>query len=162
GRHWATASALADDLVRAHGLSFRAAHDVVARFVAAHEAAGEPDGTVWPDLAEGPLREYSAARLAELLDPRAFVESRASPGGTAQPVGGLFVGLYVLAIVGLWIALLTPASVTLALRVADLDPAGKASSLALVTGVGAIFAMVSNPVFGRLSDLCTSRWGRRR
>ncbi|WP_086844971.1 MFS transporter [Amycolatopsis kentuckyensis] len=81
---------------------------------------------------------------------------------TGQPVGRLFVGLYVLAIVGLWIALLTPASVTLALRIADLDPAGKASSLALVTGVGAIFAMVSNPVFGRLSDLCTSRWGRRR
>lgn len=83
GRQWSTASALADDLVRAHGLSFRAAHDVVARFVAAHEATGEPDGTVWPDLAEGPLREYPAARLAELLDPRAFVESRDSPGGTA-------------------------------------------------------------------------------
>ncbi|WP_086845007.1 lyase family protein [Amycolatopsis kentuckyensis] len=83
GRHWSTASALADDLVRRHGLRFRAAHDVVARFVAAHEAAGEPEGTVRPDLAEGPLRRYSHARLAELLDPRAFVESRDSPGGTA-------------------------------------------------------------------------------
>jgi len=83
GRHWSTASALADDLVRTRGLSFRGAHDVVARFVAAHEAAGKPDDTVWPDFAEGPLREYSHARLAELLDPRAFVESRDSPGGTA-------------------------------------------------------------------------------
>ncbi len=81
---------------------------------------------------------------------------------TGQPVGGVFVALYVLAIIGLWIAILTPTSVTLALRVAALDPGNKASSLALVAGVGAIFALVSNPIFGRLSDRCTSRWGRRR
>lgn len=81
---------------------------------------------------------------------------------TGQPIGRAFISLYVLGIIGLWIALLTPASVTLALRIAELNPEHKASSLALVAGVGAIFAMVSNPVFGRLSDRCTSRWGRRR
>jgi argininosuccinate lyase len=84
GRHWSTASALADDLVRTHGLSFRAAHEVVARFVAAHEAAGVADGTVRPDLAEGVLREYTAERIAEILDVREFVEARASAGGTAS------------------------------------------------------------------------------
>ncbi len=81
---------------------------------------------------------------------------------TGQPINSTFVALYVLAIIGLWIAILTPTSVTLALRVATLDPDNKASSLALVAGVGAIFALVSNPIFGRLSDRCTSRWGRRR
>jgi argininosuccinate lyase len=83
GRHWSTASALADDLVSTHGMSFRAAHEVVARFIAAHEAAGEPDGSVRPELAEEPLRQYSTARLAAVLDARSFVESRTSAGGTA-------------------------------------------------------------------------------
>jgi argininosuccinate lyase len=83
GRQWATASALADDLAGVHDLSFRAAHELVARFIAAHEAAGEPDGTVRPELAGGPLRDYSPARLAAVLDARSFVESRTSAGGTS-------------------------------------------------------------------------------
>ncbi|MCP2244481.1 argininosuccinate lyase [Lentzea aerocolonigenes] len=83
GRHWSTASALADDLVSTRDLSFRAAHEVVARFIAAHEAAGEPDGAVRPELAEEPLRQYSAARLSSVLDARSFVESRTSAGGTS-------------------------------------------------------------------------------
>lgn len=81
---------------------------------------------------------------------------------TGQQVGGAFMTLYILATVALWIALLTPASVTLALRVADLDPAGKTGALSAITGVGALFALVANPVFGRLSDLSTSRWGQRK
>jgi MFS family permease len=81
---------------------------------------------------------------------------------TGQRVGTGFVWLYILATVALWIALLTPASVTLALRVADLDPAGKTGALSMITGVGALFALISNPVFGRLSDLSTSRWGQRK
>ncbi|GAB2738343.1 MFS transporter [Salinifilum aidingensis] len=81
---------------------------------------------------------------------------------TGQPVGIGFVALYILAMFGLWVALMTPASVTLSLRVAALDPEGKTTSLALVTGIGAIFAMVTNPVFGHLSDRSTSRWGQRR
>ncbi len=81
---------------------------------------------------------------------------------TGQRVGAGFVSLYTLAMTGLWVALLTPASVTLSLRVADLDPAGKTASLAMVTGIGAFFAMVANPVFGYLSDRSTSRWGQRR
>jgi argininosuccinate lyase len=83
GRHWSTASALADDLVSTHGMSFRAAHEIVARFIAAHEAAGEPYGAVRPELAEEPLRRYSSARLAAVLDARSFVESRTSAGGTS-------------------------------------------------------------------------------
>jgi argininosuccinate lyase len=83
GRHWSTASALADDLVRTHGMSFRAAHETVARFIAAHEAAGESGHTVRPDLAGEPLRGYSPQGLTEILDARTFVESRCSVGGTS-------------------------------------------------------------------------------
>jgi argininosuccinate lyase len=84
GRHWATASALADDLVGAHGLSYREAHEVVARLVTAHENAGAPDGGIRPELAAGKLAGYSGQRLAQLLDPRGFVESRTSAGGTSE------------------------------------------------------------------------------
>ncbi|WP_019853932.1 MFS transporter [Actinopolyspora mortivallis] len=81
---------------------------------------------------------------------------------TGQHVGPGFVTRYVLAVLGLWTALLTPSSITLGLRIAELDPEGKAGSLATVSGVGALVALVANPVFGRLSDLSTSRWGQRR
>lgn len=83
GRQWSTSSALADDLVAAKGLSYRAAHEVVARLVAAHEAAGTPDGELLPHLVDGPLASYGAEHLGRLLDPRAFVETRTSAGGTS-------------------------------------------------------------------------------
>jgi len=83
GRHWSTSSAVADDLVRRHGLSYRAAHDAVARLITAHESAGVPEGIVRPDLADPPLRSYPPTRLADLLDARNFVESRTSAGGTS-------------------------------------------------------------------------------
>ena len=58
---------------------------------------------------------------------------------------------------------LAPLLVSLALKVNSLvgiDQAPK--NLALVTGVGSLLAMVSNPFFGRLSDRTTSRLGMRR
>jgi argininosuccinate lyase len=84
GRHWATASALADDLARTHGMSFRPAHEVVARFVTAHEAAGAPEGSLRPELGDPPLPHYTEQQLTAILDPAAFVESRTSPGGTSS------------------------------------------------------------------------------
>jgi len=81
---------------------------------------------------------------------------------TGQRVGVVFVVRYVVALIGIWLALITPASVTLALRVGQIDPAGKAGSLALVASVGAAAALVANPIFGALSDRSTSRFGQRR
>ncbi|RNF90134.1 argininosuccinate lyase [Streptomyces botrytidirepellens] len=83
GRHWSTASALADDLVRVHGMSFRDAHEAVARFVTAHETAGATEGTIRPDLADGPLRDYAPDQLRRLLDVQSFVDGRHSAGGTS-------------------------------------------------------------------------------
>ncbi|WIY00992.1 MFS transporter [Amycolatopsis mongoliensis] len=81
---------------------------------------------------------------------------------TGQAVDKWFVTRYVLALAGLWTALLTPASVTLAIRVGQLNPEGKAGSLAVVASVGAFAALIANPVFGALSDHSTSRFGQRR
>lgn len=74
-----------------------------------------------------------------------------------------FVGLYLLSYAGGALLFLAPLLVSLALkinRVAGSEAAPR--SLALVTGVGSLLAMVSNPVFGRWSDRTTSRLGMRR
>lgn len=77
-------------------------------------------------------------------------------------VGGGFIALHALAYTGTWLALLTPVLVTIALKVRQLDPEIAASNLSLVLGFGAFFALVGNPLFGRLSDRTTSRFGMRR
>jgi MFS family permease len=91
-----------------------------------------------------------------------------APGDPAQlpgrrHVGRGFVSLYALSYAGGALVFLAPLLVSLALKVNSLvgiDQAPK--NLALVTGVGSLVAIVSNPFFGRLSDRTTSRRGMRR
>ncbi|MFF8608482.1 MFS transporter [Streptomyces sp. NPDC015346] len=74
----------------------------------------------------------------------------------------LVLGL-ALAQLGLMVAVLTPVMVTLALRVAQIVPeADRGAALGKVLALGAVLAMIGNPVFGALSDRTTSRFGRRR
>jgi MFS family permease len=78
-------------------------------------------------------------------------------------VGPRFVTLYALSFAGGSLLFLGPLLVSLALKVNDLvgiDAAPK--NLALVTGAGSLLAIVSNPLFGRLSDRTTSALGMRR
>lgn len=63
---------------------------------------------------------------------------------------------------GVYLALLTPVMVSMAFKVQHLDPTNTEGSLGLVMGVGAAFALIANPLVGRLSDRTTSRWGMRR
>ncbi|MFI0961238.1 MFS transporter [Streptomyces sp. NPDC021080] len=65
---------------------------------------------------------------------------------------------------GMYLALLTPIMVSLAFKVKHISatPAAATSSLGLVMGVGSLFALLANPLAGRLSDRTTSRWGMRR
>ena len=79
-----------------------------------------------------------------------------------RPVSGRFIGLYALGYTGAWLALLTPALVSIALRLRALSATSAPRDLALVLSIGAIFAIVGNPVFGHLSDRTRSRFGRRR
>ncbi|OLR94114.1 MFS transporter, partial [Actinokineospora bangkokensis] len=82
---------------------------------------------------------------------------------TAPPrVGGRFVTGMALASLGMWTALYTPVQVLLAQQLAVITPEGKESALGLVTGLGALVAVVANPVAGALSDRTTSRFGRRK
>jgi MFS family permease len=82
----------------------------------------------------------------------------------ARPAPLRLVAAMVFAQLGLFVALLTPVVVSLALRINALVPAGegRAGALGLVLGVGALFAIAATPIFGQLSDRTTSRWGMRR
>jgi MFS family permease len=64
---------------------------------------------------------------------------------------------------GTSLVFLAPLLVSLALKVNSLVGIDQApSSLALVTGIGSLLAMVVNPFFGRMSDRTSSRLGMRR
>jgi len=78
-------------------------------------------------------------------------------------VGWTFISLYALSYAGGALLFLAPLLVSLALKVDHLVGLADAPrNLALVTGVGSLLSIVSNPFFGRLSDRTTSRWGMRR
>jgi MFS family permease len=90
--------------------------------------------------------------------------SAAGPPPSATPqVGWGFVTLYAVAYLGGILVLLAPVLVTVALKVNALVGIERApASLGLITGLGSLVALVGNPLFGRLSDRTTSRFGMRR
>ncbi|MCP3754765.1 MFS transporter [Streptomyces sp. TBY4] len=87
-------------------------------------------------------------------------QAAAAEEGTTPP-GGRWVGALSLANLGVWVGWFGPLQLLLARQAEQLSPDHKASTLALVTGVGAAVSMVANPVFGALSDRTTARTGRR-
>jgi MFS family permease len=82
-------------------------------------------------------------------------------GGESRVPSGFVIRL-VLAYLGLYSAILSVALVSLALRIAQADPANRVSDLSVAATLGAFVALFANPLAGRLSDRTTSRWGRRR
>jgi MFS family permease len=82
----------------------------------------------------------------------------AEPGVRAQK---RWIALLVFANLGVWMAFFTPIQVLLPMQADLIDPAHKETMLAWVTGLGALTAVVVNPLAGALSDRSTSRFGRR-
>ncbi|MEV1117423.1 MFS transporter [Actinosynnema sp. NPDC049800] len=66
-----------------------------------------------------------------------------------------------LANLGLWLAIYAPIQVLLPQQAELLDSTAKEAVFGLVTGVGALVALVANPLIGLSSDRTTSRFGRR-
>jgi MFS family permease len=78
-------------------------------------------------------------------------------------VGWGFISLYTLAFMSTSLVFLAPLLVTLALKVNSLVGIEQApNSLSVVTGTGALLALVGNPFFGKLSDRTSSPLGMRR
>jgi len=72
-----------------------------------------------------------------------------------------WVTLLFLANLGLWLAFYAPIQILLPQQAELLDNANKELVFGIVTGVGALVAVVVNPLAGLLSDRTTSRFGRR-
>jgi MFS family permease len=84
-----------------------------------------------------------------------------SPGPAATPLPRLITAMF-LSNVGALAALLTPLSLLLTLHLTRIAPDTAAAAFGLVTGFGALFALVANPLAGRISDRTAARFGRRR
>src|SRR5260370_20720387 len=74
----------------------------------------------------------------------------------------LFMVLYTVANMVLGVGNITIGSMRLAEHVSIFASAGQATIFSLILAVGAVVAVVTNPVVGMLSDRTTSPWGRRR
>jgi MFS family permease len=78
------------------------------------------------------------------------------------PVRRSWIGLLFAANLGLWMAFFTPIQVLLPEQIDDLVTSGKETWLGVVTGIGALVAIIVNPIAGALSDRTRPRaFGRR-
>jgi MFS family permease len=78
-----------------------------------------------------------------------------APAAFAEPVIPVrrpWVGLLFAANLGLWMALFTPIQVLLPEQIADISASGKEAALGWVTGIGALVAIIVNPLAGAFSD----------
>lgn len=87
--------------------------------------------------------------------------SLVGPGTSSRNLVRSAVGI-VLGQFGVFTALLAPAVVSLAVHVARICPGNRTIVLSTALTIGAIVAMLANPVFGALSDRTRSRFGQRR
>lgn len=78
-----------------------------------------------------------------------------------SPVPARWTAFLTLASLGLFTAFYGPIQVLLAQQAESLAPNNKELVLGLVSGLGAAFSVVSNPLFGAISDRTTWRAGRR-
>lgn len=115
----------------------------------------EPIGTV-----AGP---EASATAAGTLTGTAFADV-AAPAGPASREPRFYTALLVLATLGVCIAVITPVLASMAFKLQHItaDPAAAVSQLGVILGLGALFALLANPIVGRLSDRTTSRFGMRR
>ncbi|WP_410658658.1 MFS transporter [Amycolatopsis sp. lyj-112] len=91
-------------------------------------------------------------------------EVRELPEALAEPVARVRAGwmsLLFFANIALWLGVYAPIQVLLPKQAELLDAANKEGVFSLVTGVGAIVALIANPAVGLLSDRTCSARGRR-
>jgi MFS family permease len=84
-----------------------------------------------------------------------------TPGPAATPLPRLIAAMLT-SNVGALIALITPLQLLLTLHLTRIAGTEAAAAFGLVTGLGALFALVANPLAGRISDRTAARFGRRR
>lgn len=86
---------------------------------------------------------------------------RTMKGQIKTPFGRLTFGI-MLGYTCMLVGLLTPAAMLLSFKMMEIDPNGYTASYGLIAGVGAIFALIGNPIGGAVSDRTNIAFGRRR
>ncbi|MBT2502330.1 MFS transporter [Curtobacterium sp. ISL-83] len=111
-----------------------------------------------PALTDIPLGPGSALETgAELIG------AAVAPGTEDRPrVGRGYITALIVAFMGLYVAFITPIGYSLAIRVAQIDPAGKNAAIALAIAIPGIIVIFTSPIAGVLSDRTMSKFGRRR
>lgn len=106
------------------------------------------------------MTELSSAAAAAAAGTTGFKAPGTTPAKTPRGYTPGLAG----ANFGVYLALLTPVLVSMAFKVQHItsSPEEATAQLGLIMGVGALFALVANPLAGRLSDRTTSRFGMRR
>ena len=86
-----------------------------------------------------------------------------APAAAVEParVGARWIGLLSLANLGLWMGYFGPLQVLLPNQAQDLGGIDKTTALGIITGAGALVAVLVGPIAGALSDATTARTGRR-
>ena len=105
------------------------------------------DESIVPELA---VSQKTVMELPEVLQ---------EPTTSKHP---LFLVLYGVANMVIGIGNITLATVLLPRQIATMVSANQTGTFALIVGVGAVAAVLTNPLVGMLSDRTTSRFGRRR
>ncbi|MDT8910381.1 MFS transporter [Amycolatopsis sp. PS_44_ISF1] len=86
------------------------------------------------------------------------------PEALAEPVTRVrpgWMSLLFFANIALWLGVYAPIQVLLPQQAELLDAANKETVFGIVTGTGALMALIANPAIGLLSDRTCSRFGRR-
>lgn len=81
---------------------------------------------------------------------------------STRPKNMLFLVLYAIANMVVGVGSITISTILLPIRIASLVAGNPTSTFSLVLGIGAVAAVIANPLIGTLSDRTTSRFGRRR
>jgi MFS family permease len=87
-----------------------------------------------------------------------------APAALAEPVVPVrrsWIGLLFAANLGLWMAFFTPIQILLPVQISAIGVSGKEAALGWVTGLGALVAIIVNPLSGAFSDRTRLRIGGR-
>ncbi|WP_079178260.1 MFS transporter [Streptomyces mangrovisoli] len=124
------------------------------------EAASAVQPADSPPASTGPS---AGSTPASAVPSAGSTPASAVPSADPEPASGRLVLGLALAQFGVMLSLLTPVMVTLALRVDQIVPKDeRGTALGQVLSLGAVLALIGNPVFGSLSDRTRVRFGRRR
>lgn len=95
-------------------------------------------------------------------EPLNAAETLVEPGPSGPAASKRQIWAYIAGYVGAYLILIVPFASTLAIKIGEIAPETRAEALGVISALGALAALISNPIVGALSDRTTSRFGMRR